>query len=135
VAVPELPEFDRAERVRGESRSTGLWFSGHPLDLWTPAESWRGVSDAVALPQLAGRRVAVAGMPCAMRRVETRSGGQMLFLTLADRTGLAECALFPDAYRALAGQIRGQIVRVEGRVDETLGAVTVTVESARVLTE
>ena len=59
----------------------------------------------------------------------------MLFLTLADRTGLAECALFPDAYRALAGQIRGQIVRVEGRVDETLGAVTVTVESARVLTE
>lgn len=57
----------------------------------------------------------------------------MLFLTLADRTGLAECALFPDAYRALAGEVRGEIVRVEGRVDQTMGAVTVTVDRARTI--
>jgi len=36
--------------------------------------------------------------------------------------------LFPDAYRAQAGRLRGAILRAEGRVDETLGAVTVTVE-------
>jgi len=29
--------------------------------------------------------------------------------------------------------VRGQIVRAEGRVDETLGACTVTVERARTL--
>ncbi len=133
VAVPELAEFDAAEQVRGECRSTGLWFRGHPLDLWAAPEASRGASAAAELPGLAGRRVTVVGMPCAMRRVETRSGGQMLFLTLADRTGLAECALFPDAYRALAGEVRGEIVRVEGRVDETMGAVTVTVDRARAI--
>jgi DNA polymerase III alpha subunit len=54
----------------------------------------------------------------------------MLFLTLADRSGLAECVLFPNAYRALARAVRGQIVRVEGRVGETLGALTVTLTGA-----
>jgi DNA polymerase III alpha subunit len=54
----------------------------------------------------------------------------MLFLTLADRSGLAECVLFPDAYRALARAVRGQVVRVVGRVEETLGALTVTLAGA-----
>jgi hypothetical protein len=49
-------------------------------------------------------------------------------MTLADQTGLAECVLFPDAYRAQAGARRGPILRAEGKVDETLGAVTVTVD-------
>jgi RecJ-like exonuclease len=50
----------------------------------------------------------------------------MLFTTLADKTGLVECVLFPDAYRAYAAATRGQVVRAEGRVDETLGAVTLS---------
>ena len=54
----------------------------------------------------------------------------MLFMTLADRTGLVECVLFPDAYRAHAAALRGEIVRAEGRVQETLGAVTITVDRA-----
>jgi DNA-directed DNA polymerase III PolC len=134
--LPVLPEFAPAERVRGECRSVGLWFSAHPLDVFVPPEALRGVTLAAALAgpgQAAGRRVAVAGLPCAWRRVETRGGGTMLFLTLADRSGLAECALFPDAYRALAGTLRGEVVRVEGRLDETLGAVTLVVDRAKTL--
>jgi DNA polymerase III alpha subunit len=119
--------------VRGECRSTGLWFSGHPLEVFVPPGALRDATPAVALPERAGRRVAVAGLPCAWRRVETRGGGTMLFLTLADRSGLAECALFPDAYRALAGALKGEVVRVEGRLDDTLGAITVVVDRAKVL--
>jgi DNA polymerase-3 subunit alpha len=63
-----------------------------------------------------------------MRRVQTKSGEQMLFLTLADRSGLVECVLFPDAYRRFAQAARGAIVAVEGRVEETLDAATVTAE-------
>jgi DNA-directed DNA polymerase III PolC len=127
VPVPEIPEFDPAARVRGEIRATGLWFSGHPLDLADPA-LLAGATPAADIERHVGRRVAVAGMPCAYRRVETKQGGLMLFMTLADRTGLVECVLFPDAYRAHAGQVNGEVVRAEGRVDETLGAVTVSVE-------
>src|SRR5439155_3642637 len=49
VAIPELPEFDLAERVRGECRATGLWFSAHPLDVWLDAGARRGAVAARAL--------------------------------------------------------------------------------------
>jgi DNA polymerase III alpha subunit len=130
VALPALPEFDLAGRVRGECSASGLWFSAHPLDVLVDPAALRGTVPAAALERRVGRRVALAGMPCATRRVETRQGGAMLFLTLADRSGLAECVLFPDAYRALARAVRGQIVRVEGRVEETLGALSVTLGGA-----
>ena len=130
LAVPELPEFDAAARVRGEIESTGLWFSGHPLDLLVEPEALAGTTPAAALERNVGRRIEVVGMPCASRRVETRGGGVMLFLTLADHTGLAECVLFPDAYRALARRMRGEVVRVAGRVDDSLGALTVVAERA-----
>jgi DNA polymerase III alpha subunit len=138
VAAPDLPEFDLAERVRGECRTTGLWFSAHPLDVFVgprggPGRSGSAGSRAVpaaAAGAHAGRRIAVTGMPCAYRHVETKSGDTMLFLTVADRSGLVECVLFPDAFRAHARIVRARIVRVEGRVDETLDAVTLAVERA-----
>ncbi len=133
VAVPDLPEFDPAERVRGECRATGLWFSAHPLDVLVSPEAWRGAVPAREVAAHAGRRITLAGLPCAYRRVETKSGAQMLFLTLADRTGLAECVLFPGVLRALAPAVRGQVVRVEGRAEETLDAVTIRVERATAL--
>jgi DNA-directed DNA polymerase III PolC len=130
VAAPELPEFDIAERVRGEMSSTGLWFSAHPLDVFVDAEAQRTATPAAALAAYAGRRVTLVGMLCAWRRVETKSGGVMLFATLADRSGLAECALFPAVYREFAEAMTASIVRIEGRVDETLDSVTVAVERA-----
>jgi DNA polymerase-3 subunit alpha len=139
VTAPELPEFDSAERVRGECRATGLWFSAHPLDVFVAARDRktcraqdRGprIVRCAEVPAYAGRRIALAGLPCACRRVETKSGGMMLFLTLADRSGLVECVLFPDTFRRYAREARARIVRVEGRVDETLGAVTLVVERA-----
>jgi DNA polymerase III alpha subunit len=81
------------------------------------------------------RRVTVVGLPCAYRRVETKKGERMLFMTLADRSGLAECVLFPDVYRANARSTGGQVVRAEGRVDESLGAVTLTAERTMTLVD
>jgi DNA polymerase-3 subunit alpha len=123
VAVPDLPEFDTAERVRGEWRSTGLWFSGHPLDgLADPLDP--GLVPAARVARHAGRRVAVAGLSCARRRVETRGGETMLFLTLTDRSGLIECVLMPAVYRAHAAASRAAALRVEGDVEVTLDAAT-----------
>jgi DNA-directed DNA polymerase III PolC len=133
VRVPELPEFDRAGLVRGECRATGLWFTAHPLDVLVPAVAMRGAAPAGRLEQHVGRRVMVVGMPCATRRIETRGGGTMLFLTLADRSGLGECVLFPEAWRAHARAVHGQVLRVSGAVDETLGALSLNVEKVEVL--
>ena len=132
VSVPDLPEFGAHERVRGESTSSGLWFSGHPLDA-LPAEIERSATRAADVERRVGRSVSVVGMPCAYRRVQTKTGAHMLFLTLADRTGLVECVLFPDVYAREAAALRAGAVRVRGRVSETLGAISVDVERVEVL--
>jgi DNA polymerase III alpha subunit len=128
--LPELPEFSPAERVRGEFANTGMWFSAHPLAALAPPEAARGCVPAGSLDRHAGRRVAICGIPCASRRVEAKSGGFVLFVTLADASGVAECVLFPRDYARLGPMLRGEIVRAEGRVDETLGALTLVVERA-----
>jgi DNA polymerase III alpha subunit len=134
VAVPELPEFGAIERVRNECAATGLWFSGHPLDA-LPAEAGRGATLAASLEHRAGGTASVVGLACAYRRVETRSGAPMLFLTLADRTGLAECVLFPDVYARFASVVNAGALRATGRVGETLGAVTLEIERLEPLGE
>ncbi len=132
-ALPELPELPLADLVRDEFAATGLWFSAHPLDVLVPAAALGGCATAAALERHVGRRVRVCGIPCAARRVEAKSGGVVLFATLADHTGLVECVLFPDAYRRWGAHMRGEVIHAEGRVDETLGALTLVVERAEPL--
>jgi error-prone DNA polymerase len=132
-ALPELPELPLADRVRGEFVATGLWFSAHPLDVLLQPGALARCVTARELEAHAGKRVTVCGIPCAARRVESKTGGIVLFTTLADHTGLVECVLFPDAYRRWGASLRGEVVRAVGRVDETLGALTVVIERAEPL--
>ena len=129
-AVPELPELPLADLVRAEFAATGLWFSAHPLDTFVPPAALEGCTNANQLERHVGKRVTVCGIPCAARRVESKHGGIVLFTTLAGHTGLIECVLFPDTYKRWGQHMRGELVRAEGRVDETLGAFTVVIERA-----
>ena len=126
--MPELPEFDAHRRVRGEARATGLWFSAHPLDAPELAGARRDAVGCADLPRLVGRRVALVGLTCAYRRVETKRGEPMLFVTIADETGLAEGTLFTRVYRAHGPAAHASVVRLEGRVEEALDAVTLNVD-------
>jgi DNA polymerase III alpha subunit len=126
--VPALPEFDRFERARGEARATGLWFSAHPLDSPELEAARRDAVACAELPRRVGQRVALVGLTCAYRRVETKRGEPMLFASIADASGLAEGTLFTSAYRVWGPAARASVVRIEGRVEETLDAVTLNVE-------
>ena len=126
--VPELPEFDAHQRARGEARSTGLWFSAHPLDAPELAPARRGSIRCADLERHVGKRVALVGLTCAYRRVETKRGQPMLFVTIADASGLAEGTLFTGAYRAWGPAARASVVRLEGRVEAALDAITLNVD-------
>jgi len=119
--------------VRGEFAATGLWFSAHPLDVFLQRDAMSRCVHASELEHHVGKRITVCGIPCAARRVESKTGGIVLFTTLADHTGLVECVLFPDTYRRWGQHMRGEVVRAEGRVDETLGALSLVIERAEPL--
>ena len=146
LAVPDLPEFDWHRLRRLEWRALELGILCHPCEVaaadllppgegpWGTAERRQarralGFTPAGDLERAVGRRVRVVGVMAAARRVTTARGDRMLFLTLDDGTGLAECTLFPGAYRqAAAGLAGGGPFVAEGRVESLHDAVTVSAE-------
>ncbi len=125
-ALPALPEYPLAERLRREFDSAGFAITAPPLAPYEEALAAIHPVTAETLERAVGRRVSVAGIPCAARRVRTKTGEPMFFLTLADATGLVECTFFPDVYRRSPPPYGMEPLRVEGRVEEQMGAVTVT---------
>jgi DNA polymerase III alpha subunit len=126
--VPDLRDFDPHQKHRYEFEVLELSAEAHAMTLFetSPYLGSRG------LVAHAGRRVAMAGIVAASRRVPTKSGETMQFLTLDDEDGLFECTLFPAVYRRYGGFVRdlGPYI-VEGRAEDQHGAVTVTVERLR----
>ncbi len=141
-----LPEFDAWTRRRRQWEALGVGCSAHPCEIaapslappgegpWSGAERAaarrrRGLTPAADLERSVGCQVRLAGVMAAVRRVRTTRDEPMLFLTLDDGTGLAECTLFPDAYRRLAGRLGswGPFL-VAGRVETQHGAIALTVE-------
>jgi DNA polymerase III alpha subunit len=146
LPIPELPEFDAARLRLLEWRALGVGVLAHPCEVAAPelappgAAPWglaerraarraQGFTPAGDLEGAEGRRVRVIGAAAAARRVPTARGERMLFLTLDDGTGLAECTLFPGAYRRAAPRLGGLGPFVaEGRVESQYGAVTLNAE-------
>ena len=124
---PSCRSSTSRERVRGELQATGLWFSGASARRRSiRRRRWRGARPGgrARAPRRAPRR---GRRDCRARsaRVETKQGERMLFLTLADRSGARRVRAVPGRLPALRAPSRAaQVVRVEGRVDDTLGAIT-----------
>ncbi|HET6201295.1 MAG TPA: DNA polymerase III subunit alpha [Planctomycetota bacterium] len=126
-AVPSLPEYDPRKRGLLELELLGLTIEEHPLDLFDGGELPRRVVPLRELPAHAGRVVTVVGWLATSRATHTEGGERMRFLTLEDKTGLAEAVLFPEPYRKFGHRLRGPgPYEVRGKVENQNGAFTLT---------
>jgi DNA polymerase III alpha subunit len=77
----------------------------------------------------AGRRVRMRGVAISYKRIPTKTGAWMKFLSLEDLTGTFEAVLFPEAYARFAEATLGTgPLLVEGSVeiDHAVPSLTVT---------
>lgn len=129
-------EFDRTTRVRHELETLDLAITAHPVAFLCEEMAAAGrLPRVIPAAAIAGHdRVSVVGILSAARRVPTKRGDSMLFLTLEDASGLAECTLFPPVYTREAAKIRGGwLLCARGKVESPHGAATLTVESIEAL--
>jgi DNA-directed DNA polymerase III PolC len=126
--LPHLAEPSPRERCRDELELLGFTTAAHPLALVREAIP-PGTVPAADLPRHGGRRVTMAGVPIAWKRVRTRKGEMMKFLSLEDETGTFEAVLFPAAYRRFAHlTVGGGPFLLRGRVDLEFGVPSLTVD-------
>ncbi len=116
------------DRLRDEVETLGFPLSVHPLERY--GKLLRGVPRCRArdLPSRVGRRVTLAGWPVTGKTVHSRQGDPMKFVSFEDETGLYETVFFPREYRRFCHMLgKGRAYVLRGKVEEELGAITVTV--------
>jgi DNA polymerase-3 subunit alpha len=112
-------EFEKAELLRLEKETLGLYVSEHPLA--GVREQLRRKTDAT-LAELERRRdgevVTIAGIVAGVDQRTTKKGEPMVFLALDDPTGSAEVVVFNSTYQAARELcVADRILVVKGRVD------------------
>lgn len=119
-----IAEWSDEQRLEGEKETLGLYLTGHPIARY--ADELRRITNATIaeLKPAADSTVVVAGLVIASRTMQTRRGDRMAFVTLDDRTGRLELAVFSDLYsqsRELLAKDTLLVVEGQVSVDEYTG--------------
>lgn len=100
------------ERLAGEQATLGLFLTGHPIDEYQ--KELKGlVSCRLEQVVVSDRTQILAGLVVEVRRVRTRQGNDMIFVTLDDQSARLELTLFPEPETDWMSQLKeGQMVIV-----------------------
>lgn len=100
--LPEVEKISRHQILQWEKDLLGLYFSSHPLDnLQEFFESKNVISVKEALEKK-NRAVVVLGvMVNKIRRITTKKGDMMAFLTVEDKSAITDVILFPQKYQEI----------------------------------
>jgi len=133
-SLPVLPPQDERRRLRREFAVLGFLCDRHPMTLYRAALARLRSVKAVHLGRYVGRRVCFAGWLITGKKVQTKHGDAMEFLTFEDEGGIVETTFFPRAYRRFCRMVeRNRPYILYGRVEEDWGAVTLTVDRVETL--
>ena len=110
--------WDEAERLTGEKETLGLYLTGHPIEQYR-AELANMVQVSIAdLKPSDEQEITVAGLVVALRTLVTKRGDRMAFVTLDDRSGRIEMAVFSEVYQARRERlIKDELLVVKGLVN------------------
>ncbi|MDO5727481.1 MAG: OB-fold nucleic acid binding domain-containing protein [Bowdeniella nasicola] len=118
--VPEIPDWEKKEKLAFEREMLGLYVSDHPLSglehvLATHADT--SVATLLDNPADAdGRMVTVCGLIAGVNRRVTRQGKPWATVQLEDLTGGIAVNFFPNSYLTVATELNeDSIVTIRGR--------------------
>lgn len=111
--------FSLEEICKQEYETFGYMVTRHPLHFYKNFIDDKSVTKAAQMPQKKGKYVKMIGWYMTSKRIKTKSGEIMKFLSLEDLTGTFEAVIFPKVYMHYAEltSSMGPYV-VEGIIDE-----------------
>lgn len=116
-----------------EYETFGYMISRHPLEFYNQFLKDKSITAACDLPNNKGKKVRAIGWLMTSKRIRTRKGEIMKFLSLEDLTGTFEAVIFPKEYQKYAPMTLSMgPYLIEGIVDNELGD-TIVVKSLKVL--
>ncbi len=122
VEIPEMPEFEKKEKLALEREMLGLYVSDHPLFGLEHVLARAADCPIATLTADDGRPdgavVTIAGMISSLARKLTKNGAQWAIATVEDLDGAIEVLFFPQTYQTVQHVLAEDLVVViKGRVN------------------
>ena len=142
-----VEDWDEDQRLLGERETLGLYLTGHPINRYRPelarfttcsidelsqhVSTTGGSGNSGGGRRDEGRPVVVGGLAIAQRTMQSQRGNRMAFITLDDRSGRVEVAVFGETYqryRDILGKDRVLVVQGSLTMDEYSGGYRVAAD-------
>ncbi|MGO9309229.1 MAG: DNA polymerase III subunit alpha, partial [Spirochaetia bacterium] len=135
-APPVVGDYPARVKLSDEVRTLGIVVTQHPLALFRPRiariAARRGLPPLVSstdIPRFRGRTVWTAGILVTGKEVATKKREPMIFVSFEDELAIFETVLFPHAFSRFYPLLDdGWAFLINGKVEDDLGAVAVSVE-------
>lgn len=115
-------QFSIEEICTAEYESFGYMVSRHPLDFFEEWTSRPSVIRASDMEKHNGKKISMIGWYMSSKRIKTRKGDIMKFISLEDLSGTFEAVIFPRVYEQYAEKTLSMgPYLLEGRVDSSNG--------------
>ena len=118
-ALPNVPEWDQAQRLKYERELTGFYITAHPLTRYEATIHALATATTAGITDLTdGKEVRLCGIVASVKSMLTKKGDRMAYLTLEDLQGTVEVIVFPDLFRTVGDLITPErLIRVTGTID------------------
>ena len=131
IVYPNIPEYETMEKLSKEKSVLGVYVSGHPFEKFLPyfkdetfncsmlnAYTENEETGEKTYTEIAdGQQVTMGGMISAYKKLKTRSGSFMAFVTVEDMCGSIECVCFPKVYDKIRNFLQNdQVVSLSGKI-------------------
>ncbi len=112
-------DYSFEEKCLAEYESFNYMVTRHPLDFYPGLTEQKNVVKAADMERYNHRRIKMIGWYMSSKRISTKKGDPMKFLSLEDLTGTFEAVIFPNVYQRVAEKTlsMGPYI-IEGRADE-----------------
>jgi len=111
-------DYSIREKCSIEYETFGYMVTKHPLEFFEEFTSQKDIIKAADMGKYDKRKVKMIGWYMASKRIRTRKGEAMKFISLEDMTGTFEAVIFPRVYAGIAEKTLSMgPYLIEGRVD------------------
>ncbi|MDE3839891.1 DNA polymerase III subunit alpha [Bacillus methanolicus] len=119
------------DKLAFEKEVLGFYLSKHPVSLYEDLLKRAGIKQLAELAP-GSRSVPIAAYITDLKRIRTKKGEAMAFLTLSDPSGEIEGVVFPAPFKKIGGLLKqGSILLFEGKLEEREGNMQFIIQNAK----
>src|SRR5690625_2146219 len=130
-AYTNIEDFSLMQRLRDEKELLQMYISNHPIQAYRQKLSLLGyttLAKVKKLPKYSKSKLIV--ILERVKKIHTKRGESMAFITVSDESGEIEAVVFPALYREVNPILNeSQIIYVEGKVSYHDNAIQITVDN------